>query len=198
MLDNTLSELGDLEEATSETLKRHLDLGEENPVDNVKYAIANAIVNGDYNGFTRRNNAREKAKNIDSNTMIYALLRNMVQLSDYEHKKSGDISKEDKIWISNCMEFIKDGRVNNLEDQILFGLRLIVQDHNFSANERIPVAQNQLKTMTNKILECYVVYNSSKHYVKAEDAVTNMIDKMKLEKLDQYYSEAGTSVIKRQ
>ena len=93
-MDNVLR---DFEDAVRTTYNRHAQnepsgyFAEET----TKTAIAFAVTNNFYSGFTRQNDARSKAMELGKDNIIYALLYNAISLMDMIHQSGMSLGNVD-------------------------------------------------------------------------------------------------------
>ena len=183
-----------LEYAAIETFNRHMASKQDDINLNISYAIASAATHGNYNGFTRNNDARAMVCCLDGEQITKALLKNMVRLSNYEHSNPGSITNDAKTWVMYCMESIKSNNISTLKNQLLTGMSLFVSDGknvDFQNPNRI-IAENQSEHLAFSLLNSYVDYNVRLGFVRSEDNPQNMIDKMWMDKLNDYYGESAS------
>lgn len=182
-----------LEYAAIETLNRYMASKQDNVNLNLAYAIAVAAARANFNGFTRNNDARAMVCCLDSTQICKALLKNIVRISNYEHSNPGSISDESKTWVTYCTDSIKNNHIGVLENQLAFGMNLFASDGN-NINFQNPNrsnAENQCERLAFNVLNAYVDYNIRLGFVRCEDDPQNMIDKMWMDKLVDYYESGG-------
>ncbi len=179
-----------LEEASRETLKKWQSIPEYKKIAEklIENAIVQAVSLNDLLGFTRTNNARNKVNKIGNDGIIYALLYNMIQLSDYKHQKIGCTLGVIDPYIILVNEKIKNNDIGSIEQEIYDGFNEIIKRQNKSQIDTKDYNQIVYE-FAKSILLAYSWYNTSYHTVNANDKIITSIDQYNLERLNQYYLE---------
>lgn len=167
-----------LERASRETLLRWQNDPEQsqNAADNVKWAIARALAENNFSGFTRNNQAREMVSQLKNEEIIFALLQNMIHLSAYKRMRGGQslgnpadsfvllvTDGANKRSIDDIQELLQRGSVIAVGEE-LAKQRGITLPQNNSADELAC-------SFANNVLDCYVWYNLSYNYVSSEKPI---------------------------
>ncbi len=106
----------EFEKATKSTLDRWKNTPSQksNAEKNVAWATALAISQGNYNGFTSQNNARNLAMNLGKDGIVQSLLYNMIQLSDYRHQRRNESLGNIDAYIMMTVDACKQDQVGQL------------------------------------------------------------------------------------
>ena len=88
----------------------------------------------------------------------------------------------------------KSNNISTLKNQLLTGMSLFAADGknvDFK-NPNRSIAENQSEHLAFSVLNSYVDYNVRLGFVRSEDNPQNMIDKMWMDKLNDYYGESAS------
>lgn len=199
------------EEATKDTLERWKNTPQQrqNAEENVKYAIIYALNNDFYRGFTSQGNARGKAIQLGKDGITFALLYNMIQLSDYMHRRKGETFGWIDSYIMSVSSHCDIGNIGELEDVFYTGLSEMAQEEQLLQQYRITdpeqreIQRSRLKEQrelrnsalqvsyqfADSILTGYVYYHTLYQTVQADTPVTNFYDQRSVANLTNYYTK---------
>ena len=190
------------EEATKETLERWRTTPgqEKNAEENVKWGIVYALERDYYNGFTSRNNARQKALAIGKEGIEFALLSNMIQLSGYRRQRMGESLGSADSFILLVTESSMSREFNDLQELLRTGIKEMVKEQ-FAKQSGQPIETRSASDdvayqFANTVLDCYVWYNNSYQTVSSVNPIPTPYDAEAKERLDSHYRTM--QVIKQQ
>ena len=167
-----------LERASKETLSRWKNDPQQSQyaADNVKWAIARAITEKNFNGFTRNNQAREMASQLQNEEILFALLQNMIHLSAYKRMRGGEsLGNPADSFVLLVTDSACKRSIDDVEELLQRGTALAVGDE-LAKRRGTPLppkspADEVACTFANNVLDCYVWYNLSYNYVSSEKPI---------------------------
>lgn len=201
-------ELKMFEEATKDTLERWRNTPEQrsHAEENVKYGIIYALNDNFYNGFTSRNMARGKAIELGKDGMEFALIYNMIQLSDYKHQTGESLGWMDN-YIVSIASYCNQGKFEDLEEIFHIGLQEMSQEQQLLQSYRIidpkemQIQRDRLKearernnpknqiayNYADSIVSGYVWYNTTYNVVSSDKPIKTFYDQHSADDVVSYY-----------
>ncbi len=179
------------EEATRETLKRwrNTEGQSQNAERNIELAIINALNQNNYNGFTRKNNARQKIIEIGEAGIKYSLLYNMLQLNSYRNQRINCDLGNVNAYVTLVSEQCKRGQIQLLEQMLDVGISEIFKRQTSKTNQDTKDYEQAAYEFADAVLRAYSWYNTSYHTVSAKEPMTSPYDIQASKILEQYYQE---------
>lgn len=204
-MDNVLR---DFEDAVRTTYNRHAQnepsgyFAEET----TKTAIAFAVTNNFYSGFTRQNDARSKAMELGKDNIIYALLYNAVSLMDMIHQSGMSLGNVDS-YLMSITSYCNNGDFESLKDILEVGFREYSTEQNYILNKKMKdpdkiegvrkvmaeerinraVSSQAAYDYVDNLLTGYVTYNAHYQQVSCENEITTWYDLQTADKLTNHY-----------
>ncbi len=167
-----------LERASRETLLRWQNDPQQshNAADNVKWAIARALAENNFSGFTRNNQAREMVSQLKNEEIIFALLQNMIHLSAYKRMRGGQsLGNPTDSFVLLVTDGAHKRSIDDIQELLQRGSVIAVREE--LAKQRgttLPPnnsADELACSFANNVLDCYVWYNLSYNYVSSEKPI---------------------------
>lgn len=199
------TELEIFETACRETLYRWQDTPgqEQKAEENVKYAIIFALNDNNYRGFTNRGNARQNVIQLGKENIECALFYNMIQLSDYFHRRNDQLDG----YMQAVNNYCNASNISDLEEVFHTGLKLmtdeerLLQQYHITDPEQKKIQRDRMREgrkrndassqvaydYANSIITNYVWYNTKYQMVTSNRPIQNFYDRSSGNNLLNYY-----------
>ncbi len=183
-----------LEEAAMGTLLRWKDdpIQKQWAEDNVEFAMAMRIVQNNDLGFTNRHGEREKMQQVDNDSMVFALLYNMIQLADISLQRNTSFGAADayiKMVVLTCQR-----DVTEIEERLRRGL----EEYHFEKANHLSNPNRSVECdFAARTVEAYTEYNLLDHYVTVDTPIATPHYQMAATNLINHFNEKQSGYFAR-
>lgn len=183
-----------LEDAAKGTLMRWKTDPEQKrwAEDNVEFAVATRIVQNNDLGFTNRNGERERMCQVDNDSMVFALLYNMIELADCAKQRNISFGSADAYISMVVLTCHSD--VAEIEERLRRGLSEYYAEkasHISNPNRSVDC------DFSARTVEAYTEYNSLHHYVSVDTPIATPHYQIAANNLINHFSEKQSGYVGR-